>query len=89
MRAVPDSPWFIVARMDTSEVYAPLRERLWIMVILVGALLIAAGAGVGLVWRHQSARFYRERYEASAALRISEEKYKSLIESQTELVSRF
>ena len=28
VRAVPDSPWFLVARMDASEVYAPVRERL-------------------------------------------------------------
>ena len=28
LHAIPDSPWFLVARMDTAEVYAPLRERL-------------------------------------------------------------
>ena len=63
VREVPDSPWFVVARMDLSEVYDPARERLWWMVSLVCVLLIAAGTGVGLAWRHQRARFYRERYE--------------------------
>ena len=73
VRAVPDSPWFLVARMDTSEVYAPLRERLWLMIVLVGILLLAAGAGIGLVWRQQSVRFYREKSEVAQALRQSEE----------------
>jgi len=63
VREVPDSPWFVVARMDLSEVYGPAREQLWWMVFLVCVLLLAAGTGVGLVWRHQRARFYRERYE--------------------------
>jgi hypothetical protein len=69
VRAVPDSPWFLVARMDASEVYAPAREHLWVTAVLVGVLLLAAGAGVGLVWRRQSVRFYREQSRAAAALR--------------------
>ena len=64
VRAVPDSPWFLVTRMDASEVYAPLRERMWMTVLLIGILLAGAGAGVGGAWREQQAGFYRERYEA-------------------------
>ena len=55
VRAVPDSPWLLVARMDAAEVYAPMRERLWLTVLFVVVLLFAAAAGVGLVWRDQSA----------------------------------
>ena len=64
VREVPDSPWFVVARMDLSELYEPARERLWWTVSLVSVLLLAAGTGVGLAWRQQRARFYRERYKA-------------------------
>ena len=28
VHAVPDSPWFLVARVDAAEVYAPMWERL-------------------------------------------------------------
>jgi len=49
LRTVPDSPWFLVARMDMEEIYAPLRERLWWMIIIIGALLLSAGASVGYV----------------------------------------
>jgi PAS domain S-box-containing protein len=80
VRSVPDSPWFLVARMDISEVYTPLRERLWEIVILIGALLICAGAGTGFVWRHQRARFYREKYEVTETLRESEERFRLLVE---------
>ena len=45
LHAVPDSPWFLVARIDAAEVYAPLRERLRLTILLVSLLLISAGAG--------------------------------------------
>ena len=80
VRAVPGSPWFLVARMDTSEVYAPVRERLWLMVVLVGVLLLGTGAVVGSVWRQQSVRFYREKSEAAEALSLKT----TLLEAQSE-----
>jgi PAS domain S-box-containing protein len=80
VRAIPDSPWFLVARMGVSEIYAPLRERLWIMIGFVVALLFATGTGVGLVWRQQNVAFYRERYKAKEALKESEENFRLLVE---------
>jgi signal transduction histidine kinase len=68
MRTILDSPWALVARMDTAEVYGPLRERLWLVIILIGALLLGAGASVGMVSRHQSAQFYREKAVAADIL---------------------
>jgi len=64
VREVPDSPWFVVARMDLSELYEPEQERFWWTVSLVCVMLLAAGTGVGLAWRQQREHFYRERYEA-------------------------
>ena len=63
LRAIPDSPWSLVARMDAAEVYAPLREQLRLVVVLISALLLSAGAGVGLLWRQQRVQFYREGAE--------------------------
>jgi PAS domain S-box-containing protein len=81
VRAVPNSPWFIVAKMDVEEMNAPLKERLWMMIVLIGALLGTAGAGVGLVWRRQLGRFHREQYKAAETLRNSEERYRRLFEA--------
>ncbi len=70
---ISNSPWFLVARMDTSEVYAPLRERLWFLVFFVFVLIVGTGATIGMVWRNQRARFYNEKY-------ITEKKRASLQE---------
>ncbi len=80
VRAVPDSPWFLVAKIDDAEVFAPLSARLWEMLALVGALVISAGAGVGLIWRQQRAGVYRERL---AAAEIVQESERLLREAQT------
>jgi PAS domain S-box-containing protein len=80
VRAVPGSPWYLVARMDTSEAYAPARKHLWLMVVLVGVLVLSAGAGLGLVWRQQSVRFYREKSEAAEALAQSEKTFQVIFD---------
>lgn len=63
-RAVPGSPWFLVTQMDLAEVSAPLRERLWLTVALMAALLLGAGGGLGFLWRRRALGFYRERLAA-------------------------
>ena len=80
LHAIPDSPWFLVAKMDTAEVYAPLRERLRLTILLVGLLLISAGAGMGAIWRHQRVRFYKERYQIAESLRESEDRFRRVFE---------
>jgi PAS domain S-box-containing protein len=73
--AVPGSPWFLVAKVDTTEVYAPLRDRLWQTLVFFGALMATVAAGLGLIWRHQRVRYYRGQVEAAQALAESEERY--------------
>jgi PAS domain S-box-containing protein len=79
--AVPDSPWFMVARMDTAEVYAPLHERLWTLILLVSALVLCSGLGATAIWRHQHAQLYKKQYQMAEALRESEERLHSHTEN--------
>ena len=80
-RAVPDSPWFLVARRDLAEIYAPLRAQLWQIITLVVGLLFGAGAGVGFVWRQQRVRFYQASVAATAKQIASDLRYRRLFES--------
>ena len=66
VRSIPDSPWFMEARENTSEVFAPLRQQLWRLIFTLGVLFFGAAAGVGLIWRNHRARFYRREMETEA-----------------------
>jgi PAS domain S-box-containing protein len=84
VRAVPGSPWFLVSRIDISEVYGPAREKLWMTIVLVMALTIASGGVVGLAWRRQHTEFYRMKFEAAETLRASEKRYRQTIDNMME-----
>jgi len=84
LRRVPDSPWFLVAKTDTADIYAPVRERLWFVIALVAALLVGSAAGVGLIWRQQSAAFYKHKLRVEQEKLESEEQYRRLFENMLE-----
>jgi PAS domain S-box-containing protein len=86
LRPIPDSPWFLVAKMDTSEMFGPVRARLWEIVVMVAVLLLGAGAAAGYFWRQQSARFYRGQYQTTEALRESESLLSAITDSAQDAI---
>jgi PAS domain S-box-containing protein len=68
IRAVPGTPWHLVASMDEREALASVETSFWLAASLVGALLLAAGAALGLFWRQQGLAQYRERALAAEEL---------------------
>lgn len=74
LKKIPDSGWYLVAKIDIREVYGPVRERFWIMVLVMTGFIGGTAAGIRLIWRRRSDDFYREQYEAAEALRVNERK---------------
>jgi PAS domain S-box-containing protein len=81
LHPVPDSPWSMVARRDAAEVFAPVRERLWQVVVMICVLIFGSASVVGLIWRHQRVRFYKEKAQTADAMRASEVRYRRLFEA--------
>jgi len=86
VRGIPGSPWFLIARMDIAEVQAPLRERLWLIVGLVGALLFGAGMAAALIWRQQRVRFFRERLAAAKTLYDVSSRHEALVSAVPDII---
>ena len=83
-RAVPDSPWILIAKMDSAEVYAPLHAQLWQVIVMIGVLLFGAGTGLGWVWWQQRVRHLKLQMAAAETLRESEKQYRELFESASD-----
>ncbi len=88
LRKVPDSPWYLVAKVDAAEVYAPVHQHATWLALLGSSLLLTVGACGGLVWRHLRASLDRDRFaetqRAEESLRLSEERFRSVVENAPE-----
>jgi PAS domain S-box-containing protein len=69
VRQIPDSPWFLVSKANAEEVYAPLRERLWQTLLIVGMAIFISGLALFAIWRQQRILFYRSKAETAEKLR--------------------
>lgn len=74
LHPIPDSPWYLVTRIDIAEFSAQLWNRVWLIAALTIVLLSGEGLGLGLIWRNQRTGFYRKQAELGAALQESEER---------------
>ncbi|MCA1900244.1 MAG: PAS domain S-box protein, partial [Chloroflexi bacterium] len=87
IRAIPNSPWLLIAKMDKSEVYAPLRGRLRQDVVFSALLTLTSAAALALIWRKQEADRYRAQIETLHALRASEKKFRVAFDTNPDAVS--
>ncbi|MEW6288935.1 MAG: GAF domain-containing protein [Thermodesulfobacteriota bacterium] len=74
VRAVPDSPWFIVAKIDAAEVFYTWRSISLLIMLLILAVLAASVTGVAIVWQRRAKVHYRELFQANAGQLENQEK---------------
>jgi PAS domain S-box-containing protein len=78
---VPESPWFMVAKMDTAEAFAEWRFR----AILIMAFLLCLTGMVSVfalvIWQREKKNHYRRLYQSEAALRASERRHSITLRS--------
>ncbi|MGA9405814.1 MAG: PAS domain S-box protein [Bacteroidota bacterium] len=75
IRKVPDSPWGIVVKVNTEEMYAPIRDRESAIGIFAGLLIFTSAAVLGMLWRHERSLYYRRQYELERERKALEEHY--------------
>jgi signal transduction histidine kinase len=67
LRPIPDTPWFLVTKIDSAEAFADWHSRLRLLLLLMATLTLATLAG--LLWLRKSADNFRELSRAEAELR--------------------
>jgi PAS domain S-box-containing protein len=64
VRAVPNSPWAVVCKVDKSEVLEPVMERVWYVVGTCLIILISLLLAASLWWRRKRENFLEAQYQA-------------------------
>lgn len=72
VRAIPNSPWFIVTKMDQSEIYYSYYERQWIVGIAILLLVLSSVMSIGFSLKQNRVKNLRVTLETERALRKSE-----------------
>jgi len=83
---IPDSPWFLVAKIDIDEIYAPLQKRSREVAFLLITLIACAGVCVAYFWRNQQIKFYRREYQAERERRAVAQRYEYLTRFANDII---
>lgn len=78
---IPETPWYMVAKIDKAEVLAPMRERLAWLIFQLGVIVIAIGLGIGLFWRNRRAVYYREQLALAEQLQMAQQSATTMLRS--------
>ncbi len=76
VRHIPNTPWFMIAKVDKVDALAVWRSRSFLIVALLGAVMIAFVAVAGMLRQRSEKAGYRRLYEAETARRKTEQRHK-------------
>jgi two-component system, cell cycle sensor histidine kinase and response regulator CckA len=51
LRVIPDSPWFLIAKVDTEELYASVRVFSRLIFVLISVLIVFSGMAIVFFWQ--------------------------------------
>jgi two-component system cell cycle sensor histidine kinase/response regulator CckA len=74
LQPIPDSPWYIVAKEDSSEALAPVMRESLLLIALICGVAVLLVAGTVALWQRNLKAHYRALYRSEAARRASEER---------------
>ncbi|MCX8037054.1 MAG: PAS domain S-box protein [Candidatus Sumerlaeia bacterium] len=78
--AIPESPWFMVAKIDAAEAFSDWRFRSVFILALLAALVVLAVTTMLVLWQRNQKAHYQRLFRAEAALRDSEQRFRRIYE---------
>lgn len=72
LRPIPDSPWFMVSKVDEAEALAAWRSMSFLIAAIFIVLAASVSLGTGVFWQRRQKAQFQELYRTEAALRKME-----------------
>jgi PAS domain S-box-containing protein len=86
VQPVPNSPWFIISKMDIKEAFAEWRFRSIATIGLIFGIVILETAGAFVVWQRNQKAHFRALYQSEKTLREREARHGITLRSIGEAV---
>ena len=81
---IPHSSWFMIAKIDTADIFADWRSRsILILLLIVGLIAMVAATG-GVIWQQAQKMRYQALFQMERARHESEERYQALFDDMLE-----
>ncbi|MCX8160384.1 MAG: PAS domain S-box protein [Candidatus Saccharicenans sp.] len=81
LRPVPDSSWFVVAKVDRDEILSEARHHGGAVIVIIGLLIILGAVLVYSGYYQQKMRYFRSLFEAEKKKREAQEELRTTLYS--------
>jgi PAS domain S-box-containing protein len=81
IRSVPGTPWFMVAKVDKSEIFSELYYRSMIIIAFILLLIFLLVAALAWLYHSRQQNIYKQLLETGNALQESQEEFKTTLYS--------
>jgi len=81
LRHIPNSPWFMVAELDTSEILEEAKYRGGVVILFSAVFILLAATATALGYRYRQAGMYKTLYRAEREQRLAQEEFRTTLYS--------
>jgi len=78
---IPDTPWFMVAKVDKSEIYAELKYRAVVITIFTFVLIVFVITGISLIYKSRQKNIYQNLLLKEKELNAAYQEFKTTLYS--------
>ncbi|MBI4964937.1 MAG: PAS domain S-box protein [Desulfomonile tiedjei] len=81
LRPIPESPWFMVAKVDASEILAEAGYRGGVIALFAALFILIAAGVTAHTYRYRQVRLYRDLYRSERETRVAHQEFRTTLYS--------
>ena len=86
VKAIPNTPWYIIAKEDKKEIFNSLRKTIWIRITLTLLFILGAGFLLLMFWQRQDAVYKEKEIKAKMERLVLEKHFDYLTKYANDII---